>query len=916
MTPVSLQVAPAALSDAGVSIAGLGDGLTAAVGALTAAYNANTGQDAAGSAFGVAYRDSAKAVVDAAAAGVNALRNTGYKIQGSASNYSQAEAAADIRGGAVPLPPPPAPTTYSAPSDGPDVNGSGVAAPLLWGLVEALVGDFWPNGRPNEMRSAAAAWSVFATPLYNVTSDNAGPYGVIDAQQIPEKEKMKAAVRDIGTAMASLAGEAQSLAGELNNFATEVETTQNAIRNLLDTLKSVIGSIVDKGILGTVIELVTDDAEEKIQQVANDIKAVIANHRRQVEARKQAIGMLISSIRSYSRAMEIVTRGELVHYLGEDAGRIVANINDAITDTSVGIANGAINTAGGLTTLDPIGDPKGTWATIEGLSKTAMTLNPMTLPTALATDPKGTVDTLKDVTHFDDIVTSDRPFIGVGELGFDIGTAVVPGGAAAKAGAGARAAEGAAARSELTTSERVAGEVAEMGGTAGRLEGVADAAGGAKAELDDLSKNLSDGGKPLSGSPSPLPKPAEPGLSAPHEPGPSPVGGKPTSAPLSGESVTSPVAHAPEADTPNAAPAPKAEVPSAPAVSEPASSPSAPSAELAGAADSSSASAPAAGSVSGARGHASNAMPSEVGNTGDRMPVAVGAHGSEEVAGGGMHDPHPGGGDGGRGSHGGSSDHGGGGHWSGGGHGEPPNHGTSDGNTGSGHRDSGLGSASSGDPLDGRDLLRARGQGEHWDPVSDGPDNPHYGEPLDRPGTSPDPGPVTDQNRDTWRLFQHPDELYGHDAHGNPLTKEQYDERYRELQDNGEVWDKYPPNAGAVSGTRVRFDSIRAFIEFFGAKVDRVGWPGGEYLGIMEHGLPAPFEARGLPLSSLEKPYYQYNLTGVLPEGWSIEVSEIAPAFGRDGGGLQLVVYNRAGREVTVEDLIESKVLDSGPGIF
>lgn len=566
MTPVSLQVAPAALSGAGVSIAGLGDGLTAAVGALTAAYNANTGQDAAGSAFGVAYRDSAKAVVDAAAAGVNALRNTGYKIQGSASNYSRAEAAADIRGGAAPLPSPPTPATYSAPSGGPDVNGSGVAAPLLWGLVEALVGDFWPNGRPNEMRSAAAAWSVFATPLYNVTSDNAGPYGVIDAQQIPEKDKMKAAVRDIGTAMSSLAGEAQSLASELNGVAAEVETTQNAIRSLLDTLKSVVGSILDKGILGTVIELVTDDAEEKIQQVADDIKAVIANHRRQVEARKQAVGMLISNIRNYSRAMEIVARGELVHYLGEDAGRIVANINDAITDTSVGIANGAINTVGGMTTLDPIGDPKGTWATIEGLSKTAMALNPMTMPTALATDPTGTVDTLKDVTHFDDIVTNDRPFIGVGELGFDIGTAVVPGGAAAKAGAGARAAEGAAARSELVAGERAAGEVAGMRGVAGRLEGVADAAGGAKARLDDIANapaarvpEVTEGGAPQSipGASKPIESPVarEP---APHHPGSVGTDPKPASAHPAAEPVSPPATH-----THEGGPASRGEVPSA-----------------------------------------------------------------------------------------------------------------------------------------------------------------------------------------------------------------------------------------------------------------------------------------------------------------------------------------------------------------
>ncbi|MGY4710180.1 ADP-ribosyltransferase [Mycolicibacterium sp. CBM1] len=566
---MSLQVAPAALSGAGVSVAGIGDGLAAALSALTVGFNANTGQDAAGSSFGVAYRDSARAVVEAVTAGVNALHNAGYRIQGSAANYSRAEAAADIGGGAVPLPAPVSPAMYSAPSGGPDVNGPGVAAPLLWSLVEALVGDFWPNGQPNEMRSAAMAWSAFAAPLYNVTSDNAGAYGVIDAQQMPEKEKMKAAVRDIGTAMSSLAGQAQALAGELNNFATDVETTQNAVRSLLDTLKSVVGSVMDQGILGTVVELVTGDVEEKIQQVADDIKAVLANHRRQSAARKEAIGMLVNSIENYSRAMETVTRGELVHYLGEDAGRIVANINDAITDASVGIAKGGINTVGGIATLDPIGDPKGTWETLEGLSKSASALNPLTMPTAFAADPKGTVETLKDVTHFDDIVNSDRPFIGLGELGFDVGTAIVPGGAAAKAGAGVRATEGAAARSEFAAGERAAGEVAAMGTTAGRLEGVADAAGGVKARLDDIADSPTPAptDTPKGGAPQSLPDASKqtvpPVAREPAAHDPAPAVGKPTSAPASAEPVSPPVTH-----TPEGAQVPKGEIGSARGSSE------------------------------------------------------------------------------------------------------------------------------------------------------------------------------------------------------------------------------------------------------------------------------------------------------------------------------------------------------------
>ena len=532
--------------------------MTAAVGSLTASYNANTGQDAAGAAFGFAYQDSARALVDGVGKGVNALRHIGYLIQGSATNYSRAEAAADIGGGASPLPAPAVPAGYSAPGGDPDVNGPGQTPPVLWYLVEALFGDWWPNGSPSELRAAGAAWSVFATPLYGVTAGNAGPYGVIDAQQMPDKAPMKTAVRDVGTAMSSLAGEAQKLAGELNSFATDVETTQNAIRDLLNKLKSVVGSVVDQGVLGTVFELVTGDAEEKIQEVANDIKAVIANHKRQSAARKELLADLVNGIKNYTRAMEIITRVELVNYLGEDAGRIVANVNDALTDTSTGLALGGINTVGGLlTSFDPIGDPKGTLATLEGLGKMAEILNPMTAPLAFAKDPEGTIDMVKNLTHFDDIFTSNRPFLGIGELGFDIGTAVLPGAAGVKAAGGARAAEGAAERAEISATERAGGEAGGIASATTGLRGVAREVEGARAKLDDLNKTTLDGGKPPSGSPGPLPKPPEPGGP------PAPTGGKPTSAPPSGDPVTPPVTH-----TPDAVPAPKAEVPSAPVGSE------------------------------------------------------------------------------------------------------------------------------------------------------------------------------------------------------------------------------------------------------------------------------------------------------------------------------------------------------------
>ena len=196
-----LWVDPSALSGAGGAVAAVGDGLGTVLNTLTASFNADTGQDAAGMAFGFAYRRSGKAIVAAITAGVKAARHTGYLVQGSATNYSRAEAAADISGRSTPLPPPPTPADYAASAGEPDVNGAGVTPPALWYLAEAVVGDVWPDGDPDAIRTAAAAWSAAATPLYQVTGDMAGPYATIGGQQTPDREPMKAAVRDIGTAM-------------------------------------------------------------------------------------------------------------------------------------------------------------------------------------------------------------------------------------------------------------------------------------------------------------------------------------------------------------------------------------------------------------------------------------------------------------------------------------------------------------------------------------------------------------------------------------------------------------------------------------------------------------------------------------------------------------------------------------------
>jgi hypothetical protein len=121
-------VDPTALTAAGVSVAAVGDGLSAAVSTLTRVFNANTGQDASGVMFGRQYENTARDLLKAVSAGINACKKTGYGIQVSAVNYSRAEAQSDISGRAQPLPSPPCPAPVS-PAGAPSAEGPAVLEP-------------------------------------------------------------------------------------------------------------------------------------------------------------------------------------------------------------------------------------------------------------------------------------------------------------------------------------------------------------------------------------------------------------------------------------------------------------------------------------------------------------------------------------------------------------------------------------------------------------------------------------------------------------------------------------------------------------------------------------------------------------------------------------------------------------------
>lgn len=123
-------------------------------------------------------------------------------------------------------------------------------------------------------------------------------------------------------------------------------------------------------------------------------------------------------------------------------------------------------------------------------------------------------------------------------------------------------------------------------------------------------------------------------------------------------------------------------------------------------------------------------------------------------------------------------------------------------------------------------------------------------------------------------------------------------------------WNRYPPNLGAVPGSRVQYTSIEAFMRDYGRHLDRIGSPRGHYLTLRPDEISPNFESRSLPVTSLKDRLHVYELAGFLPEGWIVEINEVAPYFGRNGGSLQVLVRNERGAGVPVEQLVDIGVIE------
>ncbi|WP_083198664.1 hypothetical protein [Mycobacterium malmoense] len=530
MAPLSVD--PEAMFVAGTGVDAAGQGLAAALGPLTAGFGINSGQDAAGLVFGLGYQNAAESLLNGAAAGIFACRYVGAKVQLCASNYSRADAASNVHGSGHVLPAPAQPQEFPAPGR-PGTMGPGVAQPLLWAVVEALVDDVWPNGNGVGMQAAAGCWRGFGAALRGVGDALNGPRSAIAAQQVPEAELIQQCLSKLGTKLGDLAGQCDKLADALDGFANEVEKAQNNIRDLLRRL----GSLGDLG--HDVMLIFEGDALDELEKIVSDINAVLDNMKREAQARERVIKTGMQIIDGLVGEMKTYVRGQLVQFLGEPVGNFLANRFDMTADAGEGFFKSAVGIAELQDQLDPsrfIFDPRGAAASWAALDQTAL----KSIPAYALFDPEGALKNdlglAKGLTHSDDL-TSGRPGLAVGEFIFDGATFAVGGGAVKAGSEGVEAAAGGAKAGEgLADGEKAAqgvvGAAGEVNGVGGALADIGKTGGDITKGIQNLGDDLPKGDLPPSGSPVNLPpgklpetpvesapRPSEGASGAPHGPG-------------------------------------------------------------------------------------------------------------------------------------------------------------------------------------------------------------------------------------------------------------------------------------------------------------------------------------------------------------------------------------------------------------
>lgn len=427
-----IEVEPQQLIDAGKQVGSLGAQLGALSDAMGQALSAGiaSGTDPAGLNFGISYGRQADEFGKQLAQLANAFKSVGQMLEATGFNYKSADAAS-TPGGPGPSGGVSGEQPETKAGDAPyGPSGSLVTPPTKWYLITPFLRMIpifgmaaggamtWPTGNSSMMNLTAAQWANIGRGLGVFAPALTGAAMAAGAQDVPEVEQIKKALKDLGDGATKLASFAAQMATAITDFARGVQETQDAIRDLLNRISL-------DGLWDTVTGILSGDGDRVLREIADDVGTVLENFQNQVKGVLGLLEELKTLLGEASDSFEKWVRPILVETFGEEHGNFLANAIDFYTDVQVGGAAAVIGLVSGTVAL---ADPD-TW---KGLADTAM---------MIAKDPTKIDDVLKQVgSEFIalDEWQGDNPGRGLGEATGNIASLFLPGGALAKGGAVAK----------------------------------------------------------------------------------------------------------------------------------------------------------------------------------------------------------------------------------------------------------------------------------------------------------------------------------------------------------------------------------------------------------------------------------------------------------------------------------------------
>ncbi len=460
------------------------------------------GTDGSGMSFFSDYRKGGQSVISAAESAVNAFRNVGYGVEVSAHNYAISDAASTLGGGRESIPVPAEPTKYTA-SGVPGQSGPEIPEPSLWSLVQPFTGGAWPNGNPDTMAAVADAWRALGTAISTASGDAGDCVSSVSGHDIPELVHITDALNTLTSSSNELAGKCSLTAEKLDSFAAQVQSSQDAIRDLLHRLSA-------SGILSEIGKIFSGhNPMDDLRAIGHDISEVLHTLSRELDVCASGFQMLIDGMDGLLRKFEEWDRKEFTRFFGNDVGNALAGAVNVHTQIAEGVVKSGLEVGQSVPAMlaHPEETAKGIWDIDKNLAE-------FFNPVDVVLDPEGhqkagdhLIDTVKAVVDTKDW-SSDRPLVGLGDNLGNIAQVLLPGVGEAKAGvtAGKVGEESAqVARAEGATAR---GSLRALGETSGKE--IADQAGKIGKDLDGLGARPVDAPK----APEPAARRAESGPAA------------------------------------------------------------------------------------------------------------------------------------------------------------------------------------------------------------------------------------------------------------------------------------------------------------------------------------------------------------------------------------------------------------------